>query len=109
MEALQNGKEPSELAKRFPPLQVARLAALHDVAVDTAHRDFIKAQMLVREILVRLKEGEGDGPAGSSEIVLLHGDIGHVQLPGAQSEGTASGEPRNGSAPTGAGKKGGSG
>lgn len=86
MEALQNGKAPIELKKRYPPLQVERLAQLHDVAVDITHRDFIKAQILVREILVR-NEADGDGtrPSEATTITLLHGTADRIPLPGAAS------------------------
>lgn len=82
MEALQNGKDRTKLKKTFPPLQVERLARLHDVALDIAHRDFIKAQIMVREILVRSKDS-GEGSSEGNTITLLHGVATPPPLPGA--------------------------
>lgn len=82
MEALQNGKDPAELAKRYPAGMVNRLAVLHQVAEDLTHRDFIKAQMLVREVLARgSSEGDGGGGGERHEITLLHGTASSVPLP----------------------------
>jgi hypothetical protein len=110
MEAIQNGKDPLELAKRYPPGMVKRLEYLQKVAVDVEHRDFIKAQIMVREILTRGPfEGDGSSPDAGHTITLLHGRAVAPPLPGSAPEpGAAPAAPGetggNSTAPTGAEK-----
>lgn len=95
MEAIQNQDETRSLAartksleQRFPPGMVRRLLALHAVAQDPSHRDFLHAQRLVREILTTLrKQPDEDGtdasaPTSADAIVVVHGRI-DVPMPGA--------------------------
>jgi len=110
MEAIQNGKDPLELAKRYPPGMVKRLEYLQKVAIDVEHRDFIKAQIMVREILTRGR-GEGEDPSASTghTVTLLHGSAVAPPLPGSAPEpGAAPAAPGetggNSAAPTGAEK-----
>ncbi len=95
LEAIQNGRKDAELvvpAGRFPPGMVARLRALHDVAEDSAHRDFMHAQRMVSDILTHQrggKKGEEDGgdgaPADGFTVRVVHGHA-TTPLPGAAEE-----------------------
>ncbi len=51
MEEIQNGRLEAELLTRYPPRMVARLTILADLAEDVTHRDCLKAQQLIREVL----------------------------------------------------------
>jgi len=89
MEALQNGKSPKELEKRYPPGLVRRLAILQEVAEDPEHKDFMHAQRLVREILARLQGGaeEDAASAGPAKMVIevVEGRV-DVPMPGSAGE-----------------------
>lgn len=64
LEAIQNGSDPEKLKKRFPPGMVDRLDALHRVATDDDHRDFMHAQRMISEILKRLGRNTAEGANG---------------------------------------------
>lgn len=104
LEALQNArrgehldKKCEKLCERFPPGMVYRLRALHDVASDPEHKDFMNAQRMVSSILTHLEDKSGGAESGSGElgvprIELAHGSV-DVPLPGSESPQEPGGTP----------------
>ncbi len=86
LEAIQNGTSEPKLLARFPAGMVKRLSALHKVAEDSSHKDWINAMRMVREILTHLRgvKGEDDRSEDASKPDVIQIAHGHVEkdLPG---------------------------
>lgn len=99
LEEIQNGGEEPELLTRYPPRMVKRLLVLARLSEDGDHRDCLKAQQMLREIL-RTNQGDRPDPSqGGNTITLLHGVATPPPLPGADplpGAAPADGEPVEG-------------
>lgn len=110
LEALQNADlddldaKCAKLTRRFPPGMVYRLRALHDVASDPEHKDFMNAQRMVSDILKHLEKKPGDqdpaalAGAGVPIIELAHGSV-EMPLPGSVAPQEPEGAPAGADCP----------
>jgi hypothetical protein len=90
LEALQNGKSDEELRAqgRFPVVMIERLSILLRTACDPDHREYIRAQLLVREILQSNTrhakvddEARARAAAETNKVIVNIHNTPHVDVP----------------------------